>query len=216
MKNLFLAFISIIIFSLWSCDGGVSKYHLGAQKIGLQPYENIDTNHLNIAKEAIEDYYGYDVEILEPIKLPTIARKETKTSYKYDAEKLLIHLKQALPENVTKIVGLTDYNLYAGQNDIKTIVAKSKRPGKVSVISSYQVRKTSNNTKTFESRFKKIVLKEIGHTVGLSSCADKDGSGNCLMMNFGGSGRALDKIDYQFCEKCAMKLNWDNKAIEKE
>lgn len=217
MKNIILGLISIVVFSLWSCDGGVSKYHLGAQFIGLQPYENIDTTYLNIAKEAIEDYYGYDVKILDPIKLPTVAKKKMKTRNKYNADKLLIHLQQALPENVTKIVGMIDHDIYTSQEDTKEygIVGKSRRPGEVSIISTYRVKNYANSTKHFESRLKKIVLKEIGHTVGLSSCDDKDKSGNCLMINSGGSGRTLDYIDYRFCDECAKKLNWDDETNEK-
>lgn len=211
-KKLLFGLMSIIFFSLWSCDGGVSKYHLGAQSIGLQPYENIDLTYLNIAKEAIEDYYGYDVKILEPIKLPEMAKKETRTQNKYNADKLLLHLKQRLPDDVTKIVGMIDHDIYTRQEGMKNyaIVGKSKRLSEVSIISTYRVKKYANNTNHFKSRLKKIVLKEIGHTIGLSSCKNKEEAENCLMTNSGGSGKILDKIDYHFCDECAKKLNWND------
>lgn len=217
MKNILLGLASIIIFSFWSCDGAVSKYHLGAQFIGLQPYGDVDTTYLDIAKEAIEDYYGYDVKILASIKLPINARKKTGTRYEYNADKLLIDLRQRLPDNLTKIVGMLDRDLYTRQKDAKShkIVSKSQRPGKVSVMSTYLVKKYASSTNNFENRLKKIILKEIGHTIGLSSCKDKSSAGDCLMMNSGGSGRVLDDVDYHFCKECAKKINWDDKANNK-
>jgi predicted Zn-dependent protease len=211
MKNLLLGLLSIVIFSFWSCDGGVSKYHSGAQFIGLQPYEDIDIAYLNIAKEAIEDYYGYDVKILEPIKLPKIARKKVGSRYKYNADKLLIHLQQALPDDVTKIVGIVDHNIYTDQG---VIVSKSKRPGPVTIVSISQVKKLTRNTELFKNRLKKIVLKQVGHSIGLSNCENKDSNSDCLM-NSGASRSGLDRVGYHFCEECAKKLNWDDKAQNK-
>ena len=216
MKNILLGLFSLVFFSLWSCDGAVSKYHLGAQFIGLQPYENVDTNHLNIAKEAIEDYYGYDVKILDPIKLPHVARSKKGDKYKYNADKLLIHLKQALPDDLTKIIGILDADIYARSENATShrIVSKSERSGEVGVMSMHLIQKTTDTNRSFESRFKKLILKEIGHTLGLSNCPNEDGSSKCLMMNSKGIGKHLDRVDYGFCDECAQKLNWDDKALE--
>jgi predicted Zn-dependent protease len=220
MKNIFFLLANLAIFSLWSCDGGVSKYDLGAQTIALQPYEDIDTTYVNIAKAAIEEYYGYDVKILTPIELPKTAEKKTKTTYKYKADKLLIQLNEIFataPEEVTKIVGMVDDEIYTSQPSQSdyAIIAKSERSGLASVISTHRPKKRVDNADHFKNRLKKIIIKEVGHTIGLPSCSSEDKNNHCVMRDYEGRSRVLDNINISFCDVCAKKLGWDKKVGEK-
>lgn len=215
MKNINPIFIFCsLILLLSACDGGVSKYDLGAQVIALQPYENMSTDDISLAKSAIEEFYGYDVVILPPITLPEIARKKNtkkKTTRIYHADKLLTHLSNALPDSATKIIGFLDFNIYTNsptESDY-SILAKSPQPSSVSVISTYLLHNYSKTEGDYKSRFRKVVLHEIGHTIGMPHCTNESAERRCLMTNFGGTSRVIDRANLRFCEECAKKINWE-------
>lgn len=202
----YLKFLLLLTsIACFSCDGRVKLYDKGAQFIAIQPFEEIDTNELNLAKTAIETFYGYDVTILEPIDLPKEFLSQSKKRYR--SAKLLPHLRSKRPNEFDKIIGMTkaDITSSSRKENNHPIIAKSDRSGPASVISSFRIRKNAKSKSEFEARLRKVVIHEVGHTLGLPHCTEDE---SCLMVDNGSSYKKLDGLKEQFCTKCSNKLGW--------
>jgi len=204
MKNTF--WIAVIFLFIAACDGGVSIYDTGAQRVALIPYGKFDTTLLAEAKTAIEEFYGFDVIYLESRRLPRMAY--VKRSRKYKTEEIIAYEKDIKTSEFDKVIGFTTKDITSNEKDKKNsypVVAKSDRHGTSSVISTYRMKRYSGSNNEFKRRFKKIVIHELGHTLGLNHCEKED---YCLMRNYGGSGSTLDRMQSKLCEDCSLKIGW--------
>lgn len=200
--KLLLLLISIAYFS---CDSRIKRYDKGAQFIAIQPFEKIDTNELNLAKAAIEEFYGYDVTILSPLQLPKESFYEPKNRYR--APKLLPYLRSIKTDEFDKIIGMTKADISSSsKKEIDyPILAKSDRSGPASIVSNFRIRKYAISKNQFDARLRKVIIHEVGHTLGLSHCVSDQ---NCLMIDNHGSYRKLDNLEEIFCLECSQKLGW--------
>lgn len=209
MKNIF--WITLISIFIAACDGGVAMYDTGAQRIALIPYGKFDTTLLSEAKKAIEEFYGFDVVYLESRRLPQAAYD--KRGRRYQTEQILHYQSELITEEFDKVMGFTTKEITSHAKDNKSypIVAKSDRKGPGSIISTYRIKRYTNSKKEFKGRFRKIVVHELGHTLGLNHCTDEE---FCLMSDYMGSGRRLDKMNDKLCEECSKKIGWTDLSVE--
>jgi archaemetzincin len=210
MKNIF--WLSLITLFIAACDGGVAMYDTGAQRIALIPYGKFDTTLLGEAKEAIEEFYGFDVIYLESRRLPQTAY--VKKRRRYQTEQILNYQSELITEDFDKVMGFTTKEITSNAKDSRSsypVVAKSDRHGPGSVISTYRIKRYTNSKKEFKSRFRKIVVHELGHTLGLNHCTDDE---FCMMSDYMGSGRRLDKMNNKLCDECSKKIGWTDLSEE--
>lgn len=202
-----IAFILLMAFPLFwmGCKGGILKYDKGAQYVALQPFEDMDTTQIAMVKKAIEDFYGFDVMILEAIELPADAWYAPTERYR--AKKLLDNLLEKRPSDIDKIIGFTNRDISAriGQHKDYYITSKSYRNGAAGVISTYRIKKYAESGKQFYERLEKVSLREVGKTLGLSTCENSD---HCLMRPLNGSSKALNKAETRLCDECSKRLGW--------
>ncbi len=215
MNNIIFRVIGLaLMLFILACDGGVSVYDTGAQRIALMPYGKFDTVQLNMAKKAIEDFYGYDVKILEHRRLPRTAYYKAKRQYQ--TEQILAYQKEMRTSEFDKVIGFTSKDIISNEKDEGSsypVVGKSDRHGPASVISTYRIKRYANSDAQFIRRFKKVVIHEVGHTLGLNHCTKED---YCLMRNYGGNGRILDRLEKKLCENCSVKIGWTDLNNEED
>ena len=73
-------------------------------------------------------------------------------------------------------------------------------PGKSSIISKFRLR--SSNKKLELERFKKVVIHEFGHNLGLPHCPDK----NCVMTSAAEKISTIDKEKMELCDVCKRQI----------
>ena len=74
------------------------------------------------------------------------------------------------------------------------------RPGKSSIISKFRLK---NNDKKLElERFKKVVIHEFGHNLGLPHCENT----HCVMTSAAEKISTIDTEKMELCSKCKRQL----------
>jgi archaemetzincin len=146
--------------------------------------------------------YNVDVIVLPNRDLPFSCYY--KPNHRYRAEKLLGFLNEDTDEKYLKVVGLTSWDisvtkgkLYDGP--VSGFGFIGKRP---CIASTYRLGGDKISSALLVSRLIKIVNHELGHTFGLSHCAEQ----GCLMEDKGGTIRTVDSESGILCDECAEAL----------
>lgn len=115
---------------------------------------------------------------------------------RYKADSLIDYLKTLVPAGHIAI-GLSDKDIStkSGNYDDWGIFGLSEMPGKACVASTFRL-----NSANLSGQFFKLVIHELGHSVGLDHC-DVD---TCLMRDANGKNTFATETD--FCIKCRNTL----------
>jgi archaemetzincin len=139
------------------------------------------------------DGRGMRVTIAKSVPVPPQAFKPRRQQYRADDL-----LEVAWNEPGDRVLVVTDCDLYAG--DFNFALGLAEAPGKRAVISLFRLR-TGADKETFRRRAVKEAVHELGHTFGLSHCANP----GCVM-RFSNSLADTDRKGSQWCESCEQEL----------
>ncbi len=180
--------------------------------IGIQPIGDVSRLYCDSVKSALEEVYGGEVLMLSEIKIPEHTFVNIK-SPRYRADKLIKHLKENQPGNVTYTIGLISKDIsttkHTEDGEIKKPTSKYEdwgifglgyRPGPSCIVSTFRLK--NKNQEVFYSRLKKIAVHEIGHNLGLPHCPDK----TCVMQDAAESISTIDNVSMVLCDKCRRKI----------
>lgn len=161
--------------------------------INIQPLQDFTSGEARIVYDSLHKYFD-DLVISEPLAIPTSAYVVERKRYRADT--LIAYLRDT--KNADTIsMGLTHYDISTSKGDIKDwgVMGLGYRPGRACVVSTFRLKKSNKNEQLI-----KVVLHELGHTLGLDHCADK----SCLMRDAEG-GNPLDQ-EKDFCARCKKHL----------
>ncbi len=204
MRSVFYPLIFSFIL-LFSCNSESDKVWFSSQSvqgtIRIQPFIGFSPSLLDFSVSELSKY-SFNVEVLEPIPLPSSCLNMSKTRYRADS--LLVFLKAKTPPNSITI-GFTHKDISTTKKDENGRVDQNKsdwgvfglgyRPGNASIVSSYRLKGLNKNKK-----FVKVVVHELGHNVGLKHCEKS----NCFMRDAEGKDH-LNELD-SFCNHCGKTL----------
>ena len=183
-----------IIFLLGFCG-------LQAQfTIAIQPFNNVDTNVLvDILSSISREYDSAKIVVLQKVAMPDFAYYKPRNRYR--AEKLLQFL-DTLPVERTKIVGFTDLDISTTKNEHYDwgIFGLGEINGASCVCSVYRLKKNAGS-ELYVSRIKKVIIHELGHTFGLEHCTWP----LCVMADYQGTIKSLDRSGFHLCAQCRAK-----------
>lgn len=179
-------------------------------KVGLQPIHSVDKNVIDTIKNAIEIFYGYEVERLASINVP---QKFYVRENRFRADSMIQFLKTDKNyKDLDYVIGITTEDISTTKfenGEIKSPVEKYKDwgvfglgylPGKSCIVSSYRLK---NADKTiFYDRIKKVALHELGHNLGLPHCSGD----RCFMKDANESIKTIDQESNELCSNCKLKL----------
>ncbi|MCO6173584.1 matrixin family metalloprotease [Flavobacterium sp. NRK F10] len=178
----------------------------------LKQYKGLPKAELDTAKLCLEKFYGVNVHINENQELYKEAFVLIK-SPRYRADSIIRFQKKDLKDSIQYVLGLTNKDISTTKRDkdgnIKKPVYKYEDwgimglaycPGNSCIISTFRIQ--SPNERIYFNRFKKIIVHEFGHNLGLPHCNDK----KCVMTDAVESIKTIDNADLALCEKCKREL----------
>jgi archaemetzincin len=173
-------------------------------KIALFPFKGVDPSYSSILKKEIEKFYSCDVSVYPEVSLPAFAYYEPRNRYKADS--LLVYLKTKLPAGCNYILGITgkDISTTDETHEDWGVFGLGYIGGPSCVVSDLRLKKTAKNKSHLQERLIKVVLHELGHTLGLQHC-DKDPK--CLMEAANGSIASVDREEKYLCSFCKNKIH---------
>jgi archaemetzincin len=168
--------------------------------IAIQPFDSIDTNIIKAVLPLIsKEFDNAKTEILKKAKMPDFAYYKPRNRYR--AEKILTFLDTVTCE-CTKIVGFTESDISTTKDEYIDwgIFGYGSIDGKSCVCSVYRLKRKSNPA-LFNSRLRKLIVHELGHTYGLDHCEWP----LCVMADYKGTMASLDRTGCHFCSQCKAK-----------
>ena len=195
-----------------SCSKSNSEKEYKGKLLGIIPYEGVNTKDVIVISKTIEDFYSIKTTILPQIDLPKLAFVNIK-SPRYRADSIIRIQNRNVPDSLDFIMGLTTKDVSVTKNEKDGSIKKPEWryndfgvmglaycPGKSSIISNFRLK---NKDKKLElERFKKVVIHEFGHNLGLPHCENR----HCVMTSAAEKISTIDTEKMELCSKCKTQL----------
>lgn len=198
--------IPIISIALISC------HKAGDIRVAIQPFRGMEAHLTDTICAAIQKTYRCRVDVLDDLGMPVNFYTQIK-SPRYRADSILIFLKKTKPDSFDIVLGLTHFDISFTKTDergrTKQPVSKygdwgifglAHCPGESCVASSFRLNHI--NKRLWRERLKKVAIHEVGHTMGLRHCSNK----NCVMTDVEEHIQNLDDAPSSLCNQCWQKL----------
>lgn len=191
-------------------DSGTQANPTIPRTVYLQPLESLRSQPLGslpvrqkVVDEvvsAIEASYKVEVVVLPTRPLPDTAYYKPRRRYR--AEKLLDTFEGTMPSGEDKIVVLTEVDISTTKGEYADwgLFGLGNMPGQACVVSTWRLRSKASQRR-FRERLGKVVVHELGHTLGLAHCPTQ----GCLMEDAKGRVSTVDG-ETGFCESCRENL----------
>jgi len=167
-----------------------SKSDINTLKIKLLPLRNSDKKIIANTYIKLSRFLS-NLEILPTTNMPSSAYYKPRDRYRADS---LIHWLNSKAKSNEIYVGLTGVDISAtkGIHEDWGVMGLSYIPGKACVVSYARLKD--------KSTFYKVVIHEIGHTMGLPHCSNK----TCFMRD--ADGKDTTGEEKEFCQACKARL----------
>jgi len=176
-----------------------------SKNIYLQPIGYVDPELLQWLQEELARRLDWELRQAPDLPIPKLLYDERRNQY--FAPPLLYHIKQNLNQDVYRILGIVDRDIYT--RGLNFIFGLAEPNGKACIISLTRLRESfygkKENNDLFRQRVLKEALHELGHTFGLTHCDNP----NCVM-HFSNSLQDTDRKQAIFCEKHKLEKAMNN------
>lgn len=189
-------------------------------RVAVQAFRGMPPKPVEEVAQTIRKYYGFAVEVLPPLELPTEAYSQNIPELRaqgaparYRADSLIRYLRRTKDPRFDYIIGLTHWDI----STTKRIKGKIKspewvyrdwgifglgfRPGPSCIVSTARLYRYTN-AEGMRSRLRKIACHELGHNLGLPHCPDP----NCFMRDALERMSTIDSAQESLCPNCQLKI----------
>ncbi len=171
------------------------------KKLYILPFDNVSIQIIKKLATQLEKKFNYRTKIGKKIDVPSSAFNPRRKQYLSPI--LLSKLKQNIPNDALKLLGIVDIDLYVPQ--LNFIFGQAELGGEVALISLTRLRQEyyglRPDQKLFEQRILKEATHELGHCFGLDHCPNP----RCVM-HFSNSLKDTDYKSHEFCSNCKKLL----------
>lgn len=191
MNKLTLLFLTLFLNPIqYKKPVSLPESKIKTLKIKLLPLGNIDKGIVTLTYKQLTKFLP-KLEILPTTDMPTTAYYKPRNRYRADS---LIHWLNSKAKTNEIYVGITAYDISAtkGSHEDWGVMGLSYVPGKACVVSYKRLKDKSN--------FYKVVIHEIGHSMGLPHCPNK----TCFMID--ADGKDTTEEETGFCSNCNKNL----------
>lgn len=185
-----------------SALGDPRSARASARPLYLQPLgPQIPAEDVSIVQLALTEVYGLPLRVLPRVALPSAAYYPARDRYR--AERLLTFLRQQLPADGLRVLGLTavDISTTKGRYADWGVLGLGAIDGAAGVISTFRCQRRARGPLHARQRLAKVAVHEIGHTLALEHCP----TAACLMQDAQGQVVTTDR-EYDLCARCRAQL----------
>ena len=176
IKVIFLLVVLSPVILCSNCDQDKTKKIV----LGIVPTGNLTEMEINTIKNSIEEYYRFNVKIMDreylPVEDPEFMKDTLESSYVW----YHFHKIRKAHEELTFLCGITDRPFTFNEKHLKRItVTRGLGVDRTMIISTFRIRKESNSETRYKEYLSKVALHETGHLLGLNHCTK---SCKCFMI----------------------------------
>ncbi|WP_457600802.1 archaemetzincin family Zn-dependent metalloprotease [Hydrogenivirga sp.] len=164
--------------------------------IYMTSFGGVENRLLIASARNVKEVFGLEVRLSSVPFPPRLGLNPVRNQYHAGA--LLSYLRQLSFPELVRMLALVDFDLY--EEGLNFVFGEAELGGRNAVVSVFRLRHP-NERVTFDRTFKEV-NHEIGHTFGLTHCADT----RCVM-SFSNSLADVDRKTRYFCKTCLNKLN---------
>jgi archaemetzincin len=161
----------------------------------------LPSGDLEQAANMLRIVFCCEVRILEPRPEPAGAYDPARGQY--NSALILRDLVDSCPADADRLLGLTEHDLFIPM--LSFVFGQAQLGGRVALVSFARLRQEfyglGEGASVFAERARKEILHELGHTFGLTHCADR----GCPMSLSTGISQVDDK-GRDYCEPCVTQL----------
>lgn len=174
----------------------------GVCRVAVQVFDDVSDEQIEMVVAAAE-FYGFEVEVLEPVDFPDWAYYEPR--HRWRAERLLDFLDEHIPLGFDRIIGLTDQDISTtkGEHEDWGILGLATIAGTSSVVSYFRCQRRVGDVSALE-RLYRVAIHELGHSLGLHHCETE----GCYLMDAQGTVDTIDRETF-LCDACRDSLGWE-------
>jgi archaemetzincin len=174
--------------------------------ITLVPIGPIPADLLSEVVDGLAEITGQDVVVGEAVPLPAAGYNPRRRQYRGDA--LIVALRALSYPAAGRVLGLTDADCYAP--GLNFVFGQAAPGGREAFVALPRLRQSfyglPEDPALFRERALKEMVHELGHTWGLSHCADV----RCVM-HFSNTLHDTDVKGTDFCPRCRDWPGWRRK-----
>jgi archaemetzincin len=200
MKNLYkIIIVLIILLTSTSYVGLTSK----TKEISIVVIGDFPKNDVVFVQNNLKKFYNCKVNILPRIDVPVECK--IKGLSKYSSVKIVKLLNTKFNNTNGKVVALTQLDICTNRRlNGKTfknwgVIGLSLLGTKSCVVSNKRMRTN------YYGKLEKVVIHEIGHTLGVPHCNHNK---KCVMNDAKGKGSTIDNESIWMCDNCRKKIKY--------
>jgi archaemetzincin len=178
--------------------------------IYLAAIGNIDERIMKNLETHVWQVFGFDVKRATPLSEPAYAFHPERRQY--SSAVILREILKQKPADALCIVGITEHDLFIPM--LSFVFGLAQVNGGAAVISLARLRQEyyqlPANDVLLRSRSVKEMIHELGHTFGLTHCADLK-----CPMSLSNTIQHVDRKGEDLCENCSLILHETNRKYFK-
>lgn len=170
--------------------------------VAILPLGVVSNQDINFTKDVIIKHLGLNVRVLAPDY--NIDHMYVQCRAQYDADQILEHLFNKLPEDCTRIMGVLSQDMYAAGRTF--VFGYAHLRDGVAVYSTKRLQERwygrNENIELEHSRSLRCIVHEMGHTFGAPHCEDY----SCVMHAVC-TVQNLDELPITYCYNDNERVN---------
>ena len=174
------------------------------------PMGQVGAGPMEWAAADAAEWSWFPVRVLPPVEVPPQSWDAARRQYQ--SVELMKQLVRAAPPDAVRVLGITECDLSIPL--LTFLFGQAQLGGKVALVSLHRLRQEfygmPHDSALLRERLAKEILHELGHTFGLTHCAQ-----TTCAMSLSTHIEFVDAKSANYCESCAAQVMRCVRTLEK-